>query len=414
MKAEIVSIGDELLVGQVVNTNATWMAEQLNLSGIEVVRITAIADDKDEILHALEDAAARAEIILITGGLGPTRDDITKGTLCEYFDSELIDNDEILHYIEELFSSRGWPLKEVNILQARVPHNCTPLINTNGTAPGMWFEKEGKVYVSMPGVPFEMKGLMENDVLPRLRAMLNAEYIIHKKILTQGIGESWLAELIRKWEDELPENMKLAYLPQPGMVRLRLSGRGKEKDQVDADMDRQVEKLKKLIPELIFGYGEVSLEEVVGKSLKSVGSTLSTAESCTGGYIAHLITSVPGSSAYFTGSVVAYSNTVKMDTLGVKEKTLIAHGAVSEQTVTEMALGIKRKFGTDYAIAVSGVAGPDGGTEEKPVGTIWIAVAGPKNIIIEKYNFGKHRQRNIRVAALTALNKLRLMIEKEG
>jgi nicotinamide-nucleotide amidase len=412
MKAEIISIGDELLVGQVVNTNATWIAEQLNLHGLEVVRITAIADKREEILHALSDAASRADIILITGGLGPTRDDITKSTLCEYFDSRLVRDEKVYRYLEKMFAARGWPMRDVGARQADVPHNCTALINTNGTAPGMLFEKDGKTFLSMPGVPYEMKGIMTQEFLPRLRAMKNGEYIIHRKLLTQGIGESWLAELIQKWEDSLPANIKLAYLPQPGMVRLRLTGTGKDKARLEMELDDKINDLEILIPEYIIGHGEVSLEEVVGQELKNAGATLSTAESCTGGYIAHLITSIPGSSAYFAGSVVAYSNQVKMDTLSVKEDTLIAHGAVSEQTVTEMALGVKKRFMTDYAIAVSGVAGPDGGTKEKPVGTIWIAVAGNEKVLVDKYNFGTDRQRNIRVSALTALNKLRLMVKQ--
>ncbi|NQT76953.1 MAG: competence/damage-inducible protein A [Bacteroidetes bacterium] len=412
MKAEIISIGDELLIGQVINTNASWMAEQLSLAKIEVIRITTISDSREDILQSLDDAFTRADVILITGGLGPTRDDITKNTLCEYFDSKLLFHEPSFRNVEKLFRERGMPILEVNRKQAEIPHNCTPITNENGTAPGMWFEKEGRIYVSMPGVPFEMKAMLSDHVLPKLRKRLNGLHMLYKKILTQGVGESFLSEMIQDWEEKLPDHMKLAYLPQPGIVRLRLTGTGSDQEMLSKELDEKVKELGALIPELIFGYGEDTLEEVVGKLLKKQAKTLATAESCTGGYIAHLITSIPGSSAYFTGSVIAYSNQIKAEVLDVKEDTLMAHGAVSEQTVTEMARAVKIKFGTDYAIAVSGIAGPDGGTEQKPVGTTWIAVAGPSATIAEKFLFGKNRKRNIRLAAVTALNKLRMMIVK--
>ncbi len=413
MTTEIISIGDELLIGQVVNTNASWIAEQLNLAGIEVMRITTIADTGEEILRALDEASSRAEVILLTGGLGPTRDDITKKTLCNYFDTGLVFNEEAFENIVKLFGNRGLPINDINRQQAEIPENCTPIMNDKGTASGMWFEKEGKIYVSMPGVPYEMKSMMSREIMPKLASRLSGLFILHKKVITQGVGESWLAEMISEWEDGLPEHMKLAYLPQPGMVRLRLSGSAQNAGKLNLEMDQQIEKLAGLIPELIFGYGEVSLEEVLGNLLKERGQSLSTAESCTGGYIAHLITSIPGSSACFNGSVVAYSNQVKTTILGVKEETLIAYGAVSEQCVTEMARGVKDKFNTDYSIAISGIAGPDGGTDEKPVGTVWIAIAGPDSVFTKKYIFGNDRQRIIRVAALTAMNQLRLMILKE-
>jgi len=410
MTTEIISIGDELLIGQVINTNASWIAEQLNLAGIEVVRITTISDTRNDILNALKDASSRAEVILMTGGLGPTRDDITKKTLCEYFDSQLVFNQEAFENVEKLFAHRGFSMKKEKCEQAEIPDKCTPVMNAHGTAPGMWFERDDRIYISMPGVPFEMKAMLSNHVLPTLSKKLNGNFILHRKVLTQGIGESILAEKISEWEESLPEKMKLAYLPQPGMVRLRLSGTGKNLQLLRKDMDARIEHLKQIIPELIFGYGEVSLEEVVGKLLKEKSQSLSTAESCTGGYIAHLVTGISGSSDYFTGSVVAYSNKIKTGVLGVKEQTLIDHGAVSEQCVIEMASGIKSKFNTDYAIAVSGVAGPTGGSPEKPVGTVWIAIAGPDKVVTEQFLFGNARQRIIRVAALTALNKLRLMI----
>ena len=414
MTAEIISIGDELLIGQVINTNASWMAEQLSATGIEVVRITTISDQKKEILKALEDASLRADVVLITGGLGPTKDDITKDALCEYFDSELVFHETTYELVKKIFSDRGLAIREINTRQADVPHNCIPILNKNGTAPGMWFEKNNVIFVSMPGVPYEMKGMLIETILPQLSKRMNGNHQIYRIIQTHGLGESFLSELISEWEDALPENMKLAYLPQPGIVRLRLTGFGSEKLEIERGLDEQLVKLRTLIPELIFGYGDVVLEEIVGKILNDKQQSLSTAESCTGGYIAHLITSIPGSSAYFKGSVVAYSNDNKTELLGVNEETLIAHGAVSEQTVLEMALGVKNKFNTDYAIAVSGVAGPDGGSDEKPVGTIWICIAGPNATEAYKFQFGKNRQRNIRLAAISSLNKLRLFIEKQS
>ncbi|MEN8223887.1 MAG: competence/damage-inducible protein A [Bacteroidota bacterium] len=412
MKAEIISIGDELLVGQVINTNASWMAARLNLAGIEVVRIVAIPDQKGEIMMSLKEASVRADVVLITGGLGPTRDDITKNTLCEYFGSKLILHEPSLQYVKKIFHDRGLHLRAINRRQAEIPDNCTPIINNKGTAPGMWFEKDGVVFISLPGVPFEMKAMISDYVIPELSGRLNGIHIVHKMVLTQGVGESFLSETIKEWEDDLPAHIKLAYLPQPGIVRLRLSGRGEKMNDLAAEIDQHINGLRALIPDQIFGYGEETLEEVTGRLLKAKSLRLATAESCTGGYIAHLITSIPGSSDYFTGSVIAYSNQVKMDSLGVQEESLIQHGAVSEQTVREMADGVRKKYNTDYAIAVSGVAGPEGGTQEKPVGTTWIAIAGPEKTLSKKFQFVKNRQRNIRIAALTALNMLRLMLIK--
>ena len=412
MTTEIISIGDELLIGQVVNTNASWIAEQLNLAGIEVIRITCISDTREDIIAALNDAKGRAEVILLTGGLGPTKDDITKNTLCEYFGCELVQNAEVTAYLKEMFERRGWEFSKQHQEQGQVPSNCTPILNQQGSAPGMWFEEGGKIYVSMPGVPYEMKAIMSDHVLPALKEKVNGKIIVHRKVLTQGMGESMVARLISDWEDGLPENMKLAYLPQPGMVRMRLSGTGENKKQLEEELDRKIKELEQIIPDLIFGFGEISLEETLGNLFREKGLTLSTAESCTGGYIAHLITSISGSSDYFTGSVVAYSNDIKTGVLGVKEQTLIDHGAVSKECVSEMASGIRQKFNTDYSIAVSGIAGPGGGSPEKPVGTVWIAIAGPEKVYAEKFLFGNSRERIIRVAALTSMNKLRLMILK--
>lgn len=411
MKAEIVTIGDELLIGQVIDTNSAWLGEQLSLAGIKVHQITSISDDREHILTTLEEASARADVILITGGLGPTRDDVTKQVLCEYFDTYLVFNQQAFENIERLFGSRGTAVTGVNRRQAEVPAVCTPLPNPEGTAPGMWFEKYGKFFISMPGVPFEMKTMFTTQVMPRLAKKTSANLIVHKTILTQGVGESFLASLIEDWEDNLPKNIKLAYLPQPGIVRLRLTAAGDNRPELDKQLEVQERALHRLIPDLIFGYGNDTMEEVVGRMLKLSGKTLGTAESCTGGYIAHLVTGIPGSSAYFKGSVVAYSNEIKIKTLGVNESDLVNYGAVSEHVVRQMAEGARTQLGTDYALAVSGIAGPDGGSDEKPVGTTWIALATPKKTIARKYLFGEHRGRNIRKAALEALNMMRLELK---
>lgn len=410
MIAEIISIGDELLVGQVVNTNAAWMAQQLNLAGVGVSRIVAVADTPREITAALHEAMQRADVILVTGGLGPTRDDITKASLCEFFDTRLVFNEVAYRQIGELFKKRGWALSDRHREQAELPEACTPLLNPHGTASGMWFEKEGKVFVSMPGVPFEMQAIMEDAVLPRLAARGNNRIVVHRTVMTQGIGESMLSDLIQAWEEGLPQHMKLAYLPQPGIVRLRLTGHGSDRNRLAEELDRQIAGLQRLIPDHIYGYDDITMEEAVGRLLKAKGRTVCTAESCTGGYIAHLITSVPGSSEYYLGSVIAYSNAVKMKMVGVNEASLERYGAVSEEVVREMAVGARERFRTDYAVAVSGIAGPDGGSEEKPVGTAWIGLASPEGVTAGKYMFGEHRGRNIRRAALTALNILRLQL----
>ncbi len=402
MTAEIISIGDELLVGQVVNTNAAWIAAHLNEIGIPVIQISTIADDAEEIKKALDLAFSRADVILVSGGLGPTKDDITKKTLCEYFGTGLVFHEPSFENIRKLSALRGWgsKLSELSRKQAEVPANCTPVINHLGTAPGMWFDKDGKILVSMPGVPFEMEGMMEHDILPRLAGKDNRRVISHKTILTQGVGESYVSERIKDWEENLPSNMKLAYLPQLGIVRLRLTAYGETKEKTIRDIEKQVETLQQLIPDLIFGYGNDTMEEAVGRLLRKNHYTLSTAESCTGGYMAHLITSVPGASDYYLGSVIAYSDQVKQKFLGVPEESLRMNGAVSEQVVKEMASGAKNKFNTDFAVSISGIAGPDGGTIEKPVGTVWIAVASKTGVIAQKFMFGEHRGRNIMRAAL--------------
>ncbi|MHC1776065.1 MAG: competence/damage-inducible protein A [Lentimicrobium sp.] len=406
MKAEIITIGDELLIGQVIDTNSAWIAEQLNLIGISVVQISSISDSREHILTAIKEAESRADIILMTGGLGPTRDDITKFTLCEYFGTRLIFNQESFENIERIFRMRGYNMTLLNKAQADVPDNCTPLLNVNGTAPGMWFEQNGKIYASLPGVPFEMKALMEDHILPRLQ-VLSKISIVHRTILTQGVGESFLAAKIEAWETGLPSHIKLAYLPQPGIVRLRLTGSGRNKDVLESEINALTDALYELISEHIFGEGDDSLELIVGKLLKQHKYTMATAESCTGGYISHLLTTIPGSSGYFKGSVVAYSNEIKENVLGVSPKTIEKYGAVSEETVFEMAAGIIRQFKVNCAISVSGIAGPDGGTPEKPVGTTWVCVLTPKGAETRKFTFGEHRGRNIRRAALAALDILR-------
>ncbi|MEI7499966.1 MAG: competence/damage-inducible protein A [Bacteroidota bacterium] len=412
MNVEIINIGDELLIGQVINTNASWMAEQLSLAGFRVHQVTMISDQREHILEALASAAMRAEIVLISGGIGPTKDDITKHTLCEFFGTRLVFNEEAYRDVEEIFARRGYKVTELNRMQAELPENCTGIPNKAGTARGMWFEKErtgdGKtIFVSMPGVPFEMKSMMTDHIIPRLKEIYRTPFIYHKTVLTQGIGESFLATLIEEWENALPGHIKLAYLPQPGIVRLRLSGTGKEEQIIRRQVDGEVAKLEVLIPDYIFGHDEDTLEEIVGQLLKASQSTLATAESCTGGYIAHLLTSIPGSSAFFKGSVVAYANEIKQRALGVTSESLQKYGAVSKEVVTEMAITAQTMFDVDYVIATSGIAGPDGGTPDKPVGTTWIAIATPDEIFAKQYTFGDNRDRNIRRTALQALNLLR-------
>lgn len=410
MVAEIISIGDELLIGQVVNTNASWISAELNKSGVRVVRVTMIADDAAEIKNALSEAEKRANLILITGGLGPTKDDITKKTLAEYFDSGFVFHEPTFRQIEKMFAARNYPLTEINRKQAEIPEKCIPLANTNGTAPGMWFEKDDKIIISMPGVPFEMQGLISDEVLPRLSKHLKDKIFVHKTIMTTGIGESALAEKIESIEASLPGHIKLAYLPQPGMVRLRLSTSGNDKKALQEEVDHYTGLIFEKVPRRIFGYDEISIEEVIGNLLREKGKTVSTAESCTGGYIAHLITGVPGSSDYFIGSVVSYSNEVKIHELGVKPASLYKHGAVSREVVEQMAKGVRNRLSTDYSLATTGIAGPDGGTPDKPVGTVWIAVASASGVQSRKFSFGDHRGRNIRRTALAALDMLRLEI----
>lgn len=412
MRAKIVNIGDELLIGQTINTNAAWMGEQLDLLGIKVISSNAIADTREAILAELASASTDADVILITGGLGPTKDDITKHTLCEYFDSELEINNEVLKGIEEYFTSKGKEMLQVNKDQALLPKKSEVLINTKGTASGMWFEQDGVVYVSMPGVPYEMKYIMESGVLPRLKA-LSDEGIYHYTVKTIGVGESYLAQEIETWENKLrADGLKLAYLPSAGIVKLRISAFGKEENELRQKVQSYVNELEELIPNYIFGYNKDQLSEIVGIKLLAKGKTLGICESCTGGYLSHLLTAVSGSSSYYQGSMVTYSNGLKMNILNVKSSTLEQFGAVSEAVVEEMVVGGLKAFGTDYAIAISGIAGPTGGTPDKPVGTVCVAVGSQDEIRTFTFQFGKSRDRNIHMSAIYALNELRKMLDE--
>ncbi|HAF28462.1 MAG TPA: competence/damage-inducible protein A [Bacteroidales bacterium] len=410
MNAEIITIGDEILIGQTVDTNSAWMANKLNLIGIDIIRITSISDKKEEIFKALDNAKQLADIVLITGGLGPTDDDITKKALAEYFNTKLVQNKEVLNHVEQFVIKRKAFMNERNIRQADVPETCKVVQNKIGTAPGMWFEQDNCIFISMPGVPFEMKEMMNNSILPELTKKKSDIHIIHKVILTQGWPESKLAEFLEDWEAALPEAISLAYLPSPGLIKLRLTAKGKDQSYLEEIISEQVQKLEKLIPDLICGFDSEKIEEVLGKLLIKYNQTLSVAESCTGGNIAHLITSIPGSSEYFSGGVVTYSNKSKENILSVNKSKIDHYGAVSKEVVEEMAEGVRNLFHTDFAIATSGIAGPSGGTEEKPVGTTWIAVSNGKRVFSKKFVFGDHRGRNIQSASLTALNMLQKLI----
>ena len=411
VNASIITIGDELLIGQTIDTNSAFIAQELNRIGVWVRRRVAIADDSTAIKQTLAEEAAQSSIIIITGGLGPTADDITKPTLCEYFHTKLVVNEEALKNVTEIFQKLSRPMIERNAKQAEVPESCTVLPNLRGTAPGMWFEKDGVVYVSLPGVPHEMKGLMLHSVLPKLKDSINVPALEHRTLLTAGIGESFIAERLVQFEAGLPSHVKLAYLPAYGMVRLRLTGKGNDRSSLATELNNLFAALQTLVKEWMIAAEDVTVPEIISALLKERGATVSTAESCTGGYIAHLLTSLPGSSAVFSGSVVAYANTVKEAVLGVESKTLAEHGAVSEQTVRQMATGVCQRLQTDYAIATSGIMGPDGGSAEKPVGTVWIAVAGKDGrATAQKVHFRFDRKRNIELAANNALLLLRLFL----
>jgi len=409
--AEIITIGDELLIGQTVDTNSAWMGAQLSLHGVGVKRITSISDRKEEIISALNESLIRGSgLVLLTGGLGPTSDDITKETLAEYFGSRLVTDPGVLEEVSARISKRNLEMNDNNRRQALVPENCRVLANHTGTAPGMMFEKDGKIIISMPGVPLEMKHIMQEHVLPLIAAKADKSIIIHKNIMTYGTFEAKLAERLESFESELPDAIRLAYLPAHGVIKLRLTGKGDNRAATEAGIEEQIRKLYALIPDVIYGEDELTLEDVAGKMLYENGLTLSTAESCTGGKIASMITSVAGSSGWFTGSVVAYDNRIKTELLGVDPETIRIHGAVSEETVAMMAQGVRLLTGTDYAIGVTGIAGPSGGTPEKPVGTVWIAVSSDRGVVTERHHFADDRIINISRSAHTALNLLRKQI----
>ena len=416
MNAELLTIGNEILIGQIVNTNSVWMAQQLNMIGVSIVHMSSVADDRDAILKAFDDASQRADIVLITGGLGPTKDDITKKTFCDYFDTELVINENVLDDITGFFSKRNKQVSDLNIKQAEVPKGCFVIRNKNGTAPGMWMEKNNTIFVSMPGVPYEMQAILLDDVIPEIKKRFTLPFIYHKTILTQGIGESDLAELISDWEDGLADSkIGLAYLPSPGMVRLRLSSKGFDEIELNNLIESEVEKVKPLIEKYIYGYEEYGkdqpkIQEILGNLLLEKGLKLGLAESCTGGYISHLITSVAGSSNYYNGCIVPYHNEFKNALLKVDTSVFEKHGAVSKECVSAMVQETLITFKANVAIAVSGIAGPGGGTDEKPVGTTWIAVAYENQIIAKHFVFGHNRQRNIQMTATTAMNMLRKLI----
>jgi len=407
MIAEIITIGDEILIGQTIDTNSAWMGAELSKAGFDIKRITSIHDRKEDIINALNQSAGKSDLVLITGGLGPTSDDITKQTLCDFFNTQLIVNDEVLDMIKNIIGRRNLQMNENNYKQAEVPESCRVLTNTRGTAPGMWFEKNNTIFISMPGVPYEMKYIMTEHVLPELKKRFISQVIIHRNIMTYGTFEARLAEILTSFEAELPKSIKLAYLPSSGIIKLRLTVTGTDQESLTNLLNEQVKKLYTIIPEYIYGENEESLELVIGKILKTKRNTICTAESCTGGHIAHLLTTIPGSSEYFKGSVVAYANSIKSQLLNVLPNTINKYGAVSEEVVREMALGARKLFKTDFAVAISGIAGPEGGSEAKPVGTAWIAVASEKVIITEKHVFGSDRLSNIKRFSFAALNLLR-------
>lgn len=417
MRAEILSIGDELLIGQTVNTNASWLGQECSKLGIRIVHVTTISDEKQLIKDAVNDAFSRADLVLVTGGLGPTKDDITKYTLCEYFDSELEIHLPTLQRIEAFFSKRNRPMLEVNIRQAELPKKCTILENVNGTAAGMWFEKDGKILISMPGVPYEMKGIMIDQAFPRLKEKFALKALYHKTLMTQGIGESFLADQIQEWENEVREKgLGLAYLPSPGMVKLRLTSY--EGESRAEEIDTYFKQLEGRFPNYVYGKEDETIQLVLGRLLREKKMTIGTVESCTGGSLAQTLVSVPGASDYFQGSFLTYTNELKNRLVDVSKHDLDTVGAVSREVVEQMAKNGREKLGVDICVSTSGVAGPEGGTEELPVGTIWIGIATKDKVIAKKFQFGDHRERNIQMTVLTALNLVRceilgILIEKK-
>lgn len=419
--AELITIGDEILYGQTLDTNGHWMSGALDKIGVKVVRRTTCGDEEDEMLLAFSQAEQRADIILITGGLGPTSDDLTKPCLAKYFDCDIVMNEQALSELEAYMTSRGRKLNTLTRLQAALPEKCEMISNERGTACGMWFNKTGspagearKVFISMPGVPHEMKFMMKEKIIPRLEQEFELPIIYHKIVRLAGIGESWLAEKIKDWEKSLPQHVKLAYLPTFGDLKLRLTAQGINKEKIKSQIDRLIQDLLPLVQEYMYGYDDDSLEFVIGELLKKQNKKLALAESCTGGYVSHRITSIPGSSAYFSGAIVAYQDEVKIDHLNVSSDTIEKYGAVSEKTVTEMAINVKQKYNADYGLASSGIAGPGGGTVEKPVGLIWIACARGNDVETKKLNLTKDRDVNIQIASVALLTLLYKILIKNN
>lgn len=405
--AEILTIGDEILYGQITDTNSQWMSQELDELGIRVIRKTTVGDNETDILDAFAQAEERADLVLITGGLGPTNDDLTMPMLARYFGSEIVMNDEVYQHVKDFFESRGRTFTEMNQRQALVPEVAEVLHNELGTAPGTWYERDGSVFVSMPGVPHEMKNLMKKQVLPKVREFFHTPVIYHKLIKTVGIGESFLADKIKDWEANLPEHISLAYLPSIGHVKLRLTAVGDDRDKLKEEVWNQIEAALPIMGKYVYGYDSTSLEEAIGQLLLEEKKTIAFAESCTGGNVQHKITTVAGSSAYFQGGVVAYHNDFKRDVIDVNQATLDAHGAVSEETVIEMAEGVRKRFNADIGAATSGIAGPGGGTPEKPVGTVWIAYTDGVNSIAKKLQLTKNRKLNIEISTIAVLNLVR-------
>ena len=410
MNLELITIGNELLSGKTVNTNSAWIAEEFNLLGLPVRRITSVSDSRTDILSILKESDQRSDIVIMTGGLGPTSDDVTKPVLCEFFNTKLVFREDIFEHIQSLLAKKGSRVNEFNRRQAEIPESAVTIDNELGTAPGLWFEKNGKIFISLPGVPFEMKALISGRVIPKLKELFSFPVIYYKTVITQGSYEALLAEKLKDFEEGIPENISLAYLPSPGIIRLRLGTYGGIREDLEKEIEKQVAKLWGIIPEYIVGYDDDTLEMIIGNMLKKRKQSLAVAESCTGGSIASLITGVPGSSEYFKGGIVAYSNEIKRDQLAIEPSIIEKYGAVSNRVVEDMAINTRLLFNTDYSIAVSGIAGPSGGSEEKPVGTTWIAVSCKNATRSCEFRFGDNRQRNIQRASVTALNILRKLI----
>ena len=410
MKAIVISIGDELLIGQTINTNAAWIGQELSKLGGSVIEGLTISDQAEKIIETVEYAINRADVVLITGGLGPTKDDITKHTLARFFNTELEIHKPTLEKITNYFTSRNRPMLESNIQQAALPKNCTILPNNYGTAAGMWFEKENRIVISLPGVPYEMKGIMTEEVFPLFKQRFQLNSLYHKTILTQGIGESFLAEQISEWENKVrSEGFGLAYLPSPGLVKLRLSSPNGEIDK--QKIEEYLSEIQLLLPEAVFGFENDTLPQIIGKLLKDRNLKIGTVESCTSGLLANQIVSVSGASEYFEGSLLTYSYDIKESLLDIKKETLLTNGAVSEIIAQEMALGGLKKLGVDVCISTTGIAGPLGGTEDKPVGLVWIGIATKNQVKAKRFQFGDNRERNIQMTVLSALNWLRYELQ---